>query len=955
MTSIRFVGELPLWLGLCLAIVVAALSWRYYRRESVELSARLKWLLPLLRSAAFFLGVMVLTGPVLQHRQVIGELGQVKIYFDASESMAMQDRHMSTGRKLLLGEQLGWLGEGKLDASLFHAADRLRNARRKFVQRITEQDPSVDLAAESTERSAAGNRTTVDHATVKAARDQFVSDLLPVPDLLGDSRRTLAVGGEAAVSSNPSFAARLSAELVEPLAGVAIPESTEGLSASITQLLSIADRSGEIERQVASEFESLAETLLNSQDQSIQAVVTQIDESPRWRRCELELFDSRTSVYAELCQRHDVQLFLLSAGEAIVRDAIMPDDSTASSNPYVFTENFSTQTDLSSGVVATQHGIVTLKEPDTESREPQTAVVLFSDGQHNLGPSPLQTARVLGRQGVAFYCVSMGASKSAPDLAVIGLEHPPMVFRKDKVRGVMVVRDRMPAGQPFVAQIRYGTDVLWQQQLRTRNEMERRIEFEFTVDELVERIGSQFDSDLVQNTLPLPFEASVTSLAGENETGNNQRTMRLAVVTQRNRVLIIDGRARWETRYLRNAFERDDKWRVNTLIAGSGADGESLSRGNQDGQFPDTRDALFKYDLVIMGEIQPDLFTEPEQLWLREFVEIRGGGMIFVDGQRGYLRQWADRQPGPLLPVELSADPLTEKPTSLKLTSKGATISALMLQLDKQDNVRFWTELPVPRSMANAKALPGSEVLVEADVAGRSCPAMVTRMCGAGRVLYLAFDETWRWRYKVADTWHQRIWNQLARFVMPRPFAVSGEYLSIDTGAICYDPGDTVSVRIRLLGLDGKPCSVAIADALVSMDGKVVSKISLKPDPEVPGIYRGQFSGLEHGAYEVSIQASGYSESALKARSKFVVLPAETGELDETAANESLLKQMAEQSGGVYLREEEVNQLPELLSPLSSGRVIESETPLWQSYWWFTSIILLLSIEWLLRKRAGLL
>ena len=50
---------------------------------------------------------------------------------------------------------------------------------------------------------------------------------------------------------------------------------------------------------------------------------------------------------------------------------------------------------------------------------------------------------------------------------------------------------------------------------------------------------------------------------------------------------------------------------------------------------------------------------------------------------------------------------------------------------------------------------------------------VVTRRYGAGVVLYLGTDELWRWRYKVADTWHQRIWNQVARYAMPRPFAVS--------------------------------------------------------------------------------------------------------------------------------------------------------------------------------------
>ena len=40
---------------------------------------------------------------------------------------------------------------------------------------------------------------------------------------------------------------------------------------------------------------------------------------------------------------------------------------------------------------------------------------------------------------------------------------------------------------------------------------------------------------------------------------------------------------------------------------------------------------------------------------------------------------------------------------------------------------------------------------------------------------------------------------------------------------------------------------------------------------------------------------------------------------------------------------------------MSEGRVIESDTVLWQSYWWFLPIVALLTIEWIIRKRAGLL
>ena len=76
----------------------------------------------------------------------------------------------------------------------------------------------------------------------------------------------------------------------------------------------------------------------------------------------------------------------------------------------------------------------------------------------------------------------------------------------------------------------------------------------------------------------------------------------------------------------------------------------------------------------------------------------------------------------------------------------------------------------------------------------------------------------------------------------------------------------------------------------------------------------------------MSVRASGFSQEALKARGQFVVLPPESGELENTACNEPLLKQMASESGGVYLREEQLGQLSALLSPLSSGRVVPSST-----------------------------
>jgi uncharacterized membrane protein len=938
MTNIRFVGDLSLWLGLVLAVIVGILSWRYYRRESFDLPHRLRWILPLLRSAAFFLGIMILTGPVLHHRKVIGELGRIKIYVDASQSMGLTDQHVSPGRKLLIAQQQGWLEKGRVDGSQLRAAEDLSQAHHETLASLQKED--------------------IDSPAVTQLRDTL---LLRLKSVLRQIPAATAVKNESQVietgDRNTNFAEQFTQQLIQPLDSITTTTAQSSIDRAVPRLTAVTAAILPFEESLRSDFDNAVQQLVDAGDESIGSALAMFDETPRWRRAERSLLETPDALFAVLKQNHNVEILALH--NALVVELF--DDLHLTQQPDSLSATpDGTTTDLASGIMSSQD-TVNHSEAETstvavrKSTAPNTAVILMTDGQHNSGPSPLQTARVMGRQGIAFYPVSLGAIRQAPDLAVTGLEHPEMVFRKDRVRGTMIVRDLMPAGQLFVAEVKYEDDVLWQKQLLTDGNGERRIEFEFALDELVERPGEQFDSDIQQHAVTLAMIASITPLAGESEPDNNQKVIRLAAIPQNYRMLIVDGRSRWETRYLKNAFQRDSQWDVDVIIAGPGTDDQSLPRGDNKDQFPQTRDALFEYDLIIFGEVAIGLFADYELKWIRDFVETRGGGIIFIDGQRKKLRQFTEQNLGPLLPVEWSMDPTTSQPTMLQLTDKGAREPALTFEVDTLANQRFWNLIPAPHTINIVQALPGAEVLVEAVVDGAPVPAVVTRNYGAGRVLYLAFDETWRWRFKAADIYHQRIWNQLAKYVMPRPFAVSDEYVSVDTGPVSYKNGDSADIRIRLLGLDGKPAADAIVDALIWRDGRIVSTVSLSADADVPGIYRGRSGELSQGEHEVSVQASGFSQDVLKARGQFVVLPPESGELENSACNESLLKQMAAESGGVYLREEDIGQLSDLLSPLSSGRVVESDTVLWQSYWWFAAIVILLTMEWFLRKRAGLL
>lgn len=928
MTQLRFFGDLPLWLGLALSVLVAVMAWRYYRRESDNLTRRLRWLLPALRASAFFLGVMILTGPVLHHRQTIGELGRVKIYVDSSQSMGMLDRHLPTSRKLLIAEQQGWLAEGRIDSQLYNHALMLQSTRIRVICNVQQE--------EATAAGVLSNRDQL-QATVESAI------------------KAAEAASDYAVNKLATAIADLSA-IASQLQSITASDNVSATTAA-AMLIAQCQKLEAVEQQMFEAFEADVQRLMDGNDQSVLAALAIFDETPRWRRAERGLLENEGSLFEQLRQHHSVEVLALDNELAVeMLDGLALEDS-----PTQFDQTAdAATTDLISGILATQTSSMLSQgqessDTETQPSQPNAAIVLLTDGQHNSGPSPLQSARVLGSQGVAFYPVAIGATQTAPDMAVIDLQNPQLVFSKDRVRGTMTIRDHMPAGQAITAKIVHTDEVVWQKQLLTQGTGDRRIDFEFGIEDLVAKLGEQFDSAVQQHTVPVSMTASISVLPQEAEVKNNAMPLQFAAVVQSYRLLIIDGRSRWETRYLRNAFDRDSQWQVNAVIAGPGTDDIVLPRGDGNGLFPGSRNELFKYDLIVFGEVVPELLADYEYTWIKEFIELSGGGIVFIDGQRGRLKNFTDDNLAALLPVEWQSTQTTSLPTMLQLTDIGSRLAAFKFEADQQSNSQFWNELPAPHRINAVTAVPGSEVLVEAMVDGTTLPLVVTRNYGSGRVLYLASDETWRWRYKAADIYHQRIWNQLAQYVMPRPFTASDEYLAIDTGSVSYDHFEEAPIRIRLTGLDGKPSTGTTVDALLWKQGQIDSMVSLTEDPQVPGLYRGKSAALSDGDYEVSIRASGFSQEALKAKGRFVVRPAETTELQNTTCNEELLQQMAAASGGAYLREEQLDQLSDLLRPLSSGRIIESDTVLWQSYWWFSVILILLTLEWFLRKRAGLL
>src|SRR5439155_6366196 len=101
---------------------------------------------------------------------------------------------------------------------------------------------------------------------------------------------------------------------------------------------------------------------------------------------------------------------------------------------------------------------------------------------------------------------------------------------------------------------------------------------------------------------PVQLKAVVGGIEGDREPTNNEMPLRFRAVTQKRKIMILDGRPRWETRYLRNLFDRDERWKVNAVLAGATSDA-GFVRGDKAGTFPATQKALDACDLILFGEV----------------------------------------------------------------------------------------------------------------------------------------------------------------------------------------------------------------------------------------------------------------------------------------------------------------------------------------------------------------
>jgi uncharacterized membrane protein len=598
--------------------------------------------------------------------------------------------------------------------------------------------------------------------------------------------------------------------------------------------------------------------------------------------------------------------------------------------------------DLTSEGTLTDTGRAFAKASDDWRGQFTAGIVLVTDGGNNTGSSPVDSAR---QTGLPIYTVGVGSTEMPRDIQVAKVEVSPIAYTEHILPVRAVIKSSGYDGQEVPVSLMQDDELKDSVPLK-----------------LDSQNGEQFvDLQLKpQQEGTFSFSVIVPAAPEELTDQNNKYPFFVKVVKTKLKVLYIDGRPRWEHTFLKRALERDPNIEPTCMVVAEKADADAPVQAPK---FPGTRNELSSYDILILGDMDPRFFSTTQLNMINDFVEDRGKSLVFLGGKHSLgsggfgasiLRGMLPIQigPGGARRVEGAFNPV--------LTTDGLRHAVTRLSDDQNENVSIWRDLPaLPRFYMGAGIKLGATVLAEHQ-RERAQPVIAFQRYGSGIVLVITSDSLWRWAFGAYpfggdDSHYRRFWSGTIRWLASA--GTQADLVSVETDKGSYYRDEKVGITVYVYDESYAPVNDAQLRGQVEAPAEPGSEASRLPisgfTSNGNGRYSAEFTPTGDGHYKLEVSAYYAGGLLGKASAEFVVQAAIL-EFQDTQLKESFLTNLADISGGSYHHLDDISSLPSSIREVSDTYAFIRERGLWDNGIMLIIAVALLSTEWLLRKRKGL-
>ncbi len=557
------------------------------------------------------------------------------------------------------------------------------------------------------------------------------------------------------------------------------------------------------------------------------------------------------------------------------------------------------------------------------------SVVFVTDGNFTVGKNPLYDAEAMG---IPVYTVGVGDTIEKKDILVAKVVTNTIAYSETKVPVDVTVKSSGYGGENVEVVLKEGSNVLDRKVLTLENgtrEYQTHLTFEPKEEGMMK------------------YTVSVSDLQGELTAKNNTQTVFVKVLKSKLHVLILAGAPNPDVAAVRQALLEDEHFSVQARI-------QNREQGFYEGTV--TRQLMDSTDCFVLIGF-PSTTTPASVLQeLRGSIEAGKKPVLFVNARTTNYQKLAQLEP--LLPFIWQQGGNTEMMVFATVPDRQKVNT--LVRLDGTITPETWQSMPPIYKMQTIFQLkPESEMLAAVRVQNIEMPEPLVTTRNVNRMKSFAITGygIWRWRLLADEENEQNgflsmLLTNAVRWLTTKD---EGKNVHVTPTKEMFTTSEPIEFTGQVYDNQFRPVDDAEVTVTIQRTGET-NEIALNAAGN--GLYEGASESVGEGDYTYTAKAVVDGRTIGEDKGKFTVGLMNV-EFIETKLNKPLLEQLAYRTNGKYYHISSAQRLADDMKAdvqFASKEVVQSsEIELWNWYYLAGLIILLLAVEWFLRKQSGMI
>ncbi|MAM42797.1 MAG: hypothetical protein CMF93_00530 [Candidatus Marinimicrobia bacterium] len=546
--------------------------------------------------------------------------------------------------------------------------------------------------------------------------------------------------------------------------------------------------------------------------------------------------------------------------------------------------------------------------------------LLITDGQVNLG-SEIPTQDLKGTKPI--HVVGVGDNSPLVDVSIHSIDAPPVIIKGENAELDVTVSSHGALNQRLNVTLYSGKKLLGSKVVPVSGEGS------------MERVRFMINPN---QTGEMQYRVQVNALPDEINIQNNKQIVPIQVLKNEYKIAIFTGAPNFNTQVIKNIITQNPEFRMDHFVLRSNGYSKPLKT------FWDT-----KYDLILFDNHPVGMNAQEWQSYLRIFAK------KLLSQQTSLALIPGHDIAKPAFKSYLSLMDLSVKEPLIELGSRFnwdfnknwesffPFQSLDIVDTEPADYPPLFIDLEVDSSNAR--------VLANFSISEVEIPLLLLAEKSPLRYLVWSSPDLHQLYYKTQNSEFQDLTSQIFKPVFSWLMRTgNGQDFYFRSGKNSYQQGERVTIT-------GKPVRGAEKAAEgfihISSNGTRINSKPISYDINT-GLYTGQFWASQPGELDYDIELL-YGDKSLIVSQGSVQVQESQVELNHVYLNRDPLVRLAKMTQGSFRHWDDRLSILNQIDKQSKQETIHSRIVLHNSQWIFLLILLFLTVEWILRRRLGMM